>query len=49
VGDTLVEREYDPLAKKYTGRWFKATVSYMVTEAPGLPSGYCIMQLKDLR
>jgi hypothetical protein len=48
-GDTVVQHEYNPLSKAYTGRWFKATISYIVKEAPGLPEGYCIMQLKDLR
>ena len=48
-GDYVIQREYEPLAKAFTGKWFKATVELVVRKAPGLPDGYCIMQLKDFR
>lgn len=43
LGDLLVLQEYDPETKVYSGFETVFRVRYMLTEAPGLPEGYCIM------
>lgn len=47
AGDTIIQHEWDPLAKAYTGRRMKFGVVLVIDSAPGLPDGYCIMQLKN--
>jgi hypothetical protein len=46
VGDVLVLEEYDPDAKRYTGRSIMRTVSYMLKGPQfDIPAGYCVMSL----
>jgi hypothetical protein len=50
-GDILALREYTPTqpdgnsTESYTGRTMRVRVTYIVLECPGLPPGYCIMQV----
>lgn len=49
VGDVLHLREFDPRdGGHYTYSWQECLckVTYIVTEAPGLPEGYCIMGIE---
>jgi len=48
VGDTLWLKEYKPDLEEYTGRHIRVLVSAVYTGLPGLPEGYCIMQIKIL-
>ena len=43
VGDDLVEQEWCPRRRGFTGRVSMWRVNLIVREAPGLPEGYCIM------
>lgn len=45
IQDTLCLQEYDPATDVYSGREIEAAVMLVVDEAPGLPDGYCVMQL----
>jgi hypothetical protein len=47
VGDVLQLEEWDPETGEYTGRWMALRVWSMMTDCPGLPEGYCIMQVQD--
>ena len=47
-GDSLLLREYIP-QQGYTGRAVFCGVSYILKKGYGLPDGYCIMQLYDVR
>ena len=49
VGDTVCQKEYDPLGRAFTGRWLTGYIKYIVVKAPGLPEGYCIMQLENIK
>ena len=49
VGDTTVQKEYDPLGRAFTGRLLQGDIKFIVTEAPGLPKGYCVMQLENIK
>lgn len=46
AGDVLVLRCYDQIAHEYTGNEITANVTYVLTKAPGLPEGYCIMGIE---
>jgi len=48
VGDTLVFARYNPHTSSYTGEVVVATVTYIIMggDVPGLPEGYCIMQIE---
>ena len=48
-GDELVLCEYEPSANAMSGRQIRATVDRVFREVPGLPSGYCLMSLKDIK
>ena len=48
VGDVLALQEWDPDSKKYTGVQYRCIVTLLITECPGLPEGYCIMQVDDV-
>jgi hypothetical protein len=57
IGDILVLREWQPPAQDepwdyagYTGRRIQATVTY-ISRGPdfGIPEGYCVMGLKDVK
>ena len=43
--DTLNLQEFDQTTGVYSGREIVGVVRCIVVEAPGLPDGYCIMQL----
>lgn len=47
VGDTLLLREWEPDAERYTGREERRRVTYVVRDAPwfGLVPGFCILGL----
>lgn len=45
-GDHLLLRMWNPDTKEYDGRRLKVVVSYLLAEATGLVSGYCIMGVK---
>jgi hypothetical protein len=45
VGDVLCLREWDPEAKKYTGRECVRVVTYVLREAFGIPVGFVVMGL----
>lgn len=48
VGDSLFLREYDPVAKEYSGRCFQARVTYMTVSCdfPGLQDDYVVMGIE---
>jgi len=49
VGDMLVLREWDPLARKYSGRSMKAIVTYLLRGGQfGVEPGYVCMSIKRL-
>lgn len=48
VGDRLVLQEWDPGSACYSGQEFRCKVMLVVTAAPGLPVGHCIMQTEAL-
>jgi ParB family chromosome partitioning protein len=49
AGDTLVLQEYYPnSAIQYTGRCIKVVVTNIHHDFPGMPEGYCIMDIKVL-
>lgn len=45
VGDFLLLREFDPLARAYTGRECFRVVTYIAENIPGLPAGFCVMSI----
>jgi hypothetical protein len=47
VGDILNLSEWKPRAKRYTGRWIRAEVTYITHygDFPGLVEGYVILGL----
>ncbi len=46
VGDVLRLREWDPVAKEYTGRECARLVTYVLREAFGIPAGFVVMGLR---
>jgi hypothetical protein len=48
VGDTLVLREWDQRARRYTGEAEAHRVTYILTEGFGIPDGYCVMSIEPL-
>ena len=49
VGDVLVFERYDPHTQGYTGEVIRRIVTYIILggDVPGLPIGYCIMQIAE--
>jgi len=45
VGDELHLNEWDPVLKKYTGRYVYKRVTSILQKGFGLPDGYCIMSI----
>ncbi|RYF15753.1 MAG: DUF3850 domain-containing protein [Oxalobacteraceae bacterium] len=52
VGDFMRQREYDPEAQTYTGRWIRSRITYKTSaENPcalsdgGLQPGFCILSI----
>ena len=48
VGDILKLEEYDRDGAYYTGAWADVRVTLVVEDAPGLPAGFCIMQIERI-
>lgn len=46
LNDMLFLREYEPEDDTYTGRALLRRVTFLVTDCPGLPDGYCVMQVE---
>lgn len=46
VGDVLWLREWDPSLSSYTGRAFRARVTYLCQGTWGLPSDVCVMGIE---
>lgn len=49
VGDVLHLLEWDHISHEYTGNILWKEVSYILKSGYGLPDGYCIMSIKDLK
>ena len=49
IGDVLVLQRYDPHTQGYTGEVIRRIVTYIILggDVPGLPVGYCIMQIAE--
>lgn len=50
-GDLLILQEWEPDvvtvdAGRFTGRIFKCVVRLVLRDVPGMPEGYCIMQVE---
>ena len=48
-GDTLVQEEWDPSLKEYTGRVGTGHVLYVMEDQPGLQNGFCILEVPFLK
>lgn len=51
VGDILKQREWDPNTEKYSGRWLRAKVLYIVHSGEwmeALGDGFCVMSIQVL-
>jgi hypothetical protein len=48
-GHLLVLREWDPETKAYSGRELIAEVGYVLRGGFGMPGGYCVMSLEDVK
>lgn len=46
VGDTLLQREYEPVTRFYSGRWLRCRVTHIVT-GPWLAPGHIAMSVKE--
>lgn len=49
VGDVLHLREWDNISGEYTGRGLWKQVTYILKSGFGLPEGYCIMSINNLK
>jgi len=54
TGDEVVLLEYDPLQQKYTGRFIRGAIVYVLAGSiqdarQPLPNGYCVFQLDPTR
>ena len=49
VGDILLLEEWDNEKKKFTTREIKARVVYMLKEGFGLPEGFVILSLAEIK
>lgn len=45
AGDRLKLLEYYPVEKRFSGAWTIVVVLDVYTKIPGLPEGYCIMNI----
>ena len=43
IGDSIVLKEYDPIANKYTWREVEAVITCILQDYEGLEEGYCIL------
>ncbi len=53
TGDVLYRREWSP-ESGYSGRWLRSLVTYVLDSsfpeaAVGVPDGYCVMSVRELR
>lgn len=49
VGDLLHLNEWDHVSCEFTGRSLWKEVTYVLRSGFGLPEGYCIMSIRDLK
>lgn len=49
VGHHILEREWDPQTKKYTGRTISFKISCILRDSPMLQKGFCVIGLKKDR
>ena len=49
VGDVLYLRDYYPDIAKYSGRWIRVVVTYILKDFQGLQEGYVVMGIKILK
>lgn len=49
VDDVLHSMEWNPETETFSGRMVAATVAYVARGLFGIPDGYCVMSLADLK
>lgn len=48
VDDVIVLNEWNPDTDKYSGRYIRKRITYVLTEGFGLPDGYCVLSLDEV-
>lgn len=49
ANDLLILKEWDQVNERYTGNSQLVQVVLVLSEVPGLPEGYCIMEIKKVK